>query len=72
MIVGTTVTSPDAPGAVGVVTRRVDSDDGVALLVNWILADGHTALIWHREHNLTRSDTRGTEPRVTEGNAAAL
>lgn len=53
MIVGTTVTSPDAPGAVGIVSRRVDSDDGVLVLVAWITALGQTCLTWHVEANLT-------------------
>lgn len=53
MIVGTQVQSHEAPGATGTVTRRVDDDSGVTLLVNWTLCDGRTVLLWHREDALT-------------------
>lgn len=53
MIVGTEVTSHEAPGAVGVVTRRIDSDDGVVCLVSWVTASGQTAITWHKADALT-------------------
>ena len=49
MIVGTTVTSDDCPGATGIVTIRKDTDDEVVMLVSWVTATGQTCLTWHRE-----------------------
>jgi hypothetical protein len=63
MTIGDTVTSPDKPGAVGIISRRIDSNYGVTLLVSWTLADGATVLCWHDPANITRipeSTTRQT------------
>lgn len=70
MIVGTEVESHEAPGSTGIVTRRIDTDDGcVILLVSWLTRLGHTSMSWHRECDLTQSDTQGTgqNPTIPDG-----
>lgn len=52
MTIGDTVTSLEAPGAIGLVSRRIDNDLEVLLLVSWITPSGQTTVTWHREHDL--------------------
>lgn len=55
MIGGDSVTCPDMPGAVGIITARLDRDDGVEYLVSWVLPDGSTRVSWHPENCLTKT-----------------
>jgi hypothetical protein len=55
--IGDRVISDYFPGAVGVISRRLDSNDGVTLLVSWTLADGATVLEWHEPDELVISES---------------
>ena len=59
MTIGDTVTSDRFPGAVGIVSRRIDSNDGVALMVSWALADGATVIEWHEPDELEIACEKG-------------